>query len=150
MADVLYPPVGFFYAVRLAGSRTDNDSQFKEVSGLSVEMALKEVGEGGENRFRHRVPEVPRYTNLVLKRGLVVAEQGFYAWCKDTLQNNLSKPIKPQSIQVVLLNEQSQPLKTWTLTNAWPVKWAVSDFNSMDGQVVIETLEMAYQYFDVS
>lgn len=148
MRDVEYPLLGFFFAVRLAGGAA-NDSRFKEASGLSVELPVKEITEGGENRFRHRVPEVARYTNLVLKRGLMVPERSFYTWCMRTMSHNLASPLELKSVQVVLLNEKAQPLKTWNLFNAWPVKWSVSDFNSMEGQVVIESLELAYQYFEI-
>lgn len=146
-----YPATGYYYAVRLASAAvTDPDASFKEVSGLSVELAVEELGEGGENRFKHRLPTGAKYTNLQLKRGLLVASSPFFQWCSTTLQGNLVQAIVPNSIIVVLLDENAAPLKTWSVVNAWPVKWSVSDFNSMEGQVVIETLEIAYQYFNVS
>lgn len=146
-----YPATGYYYAVRLASAAvTDPDASFKEVSGLSVELAVEELGEGGENRFKHRLPTGAKYTNLVLKRGLLVASSPFFQWCSATLQGNLVQAIVPSGIIVVLLDQNGAPLKTWSVVNAWPVKWSVSDFNAMDGQVVIETLEIAYQYFNVS
>ena len=146
-----YPVTGYYYAVRLApASATDADASFKQVSGLSVELAVEELGEGGENRFKHRLPTGAKYTNLVLQRGLLVASSPFFKWCRRTIQDNLYQPIVPSGILVVLLDPDGAPLKTWSVANAWPVKWSVSDFNAMEGQVVIETLELAYQYFDVS
>jgi len=145
-----YPATGYYYAVRLASAAvTDPDASFKEVSGLSVELAVEEIGEGGENGFKHRLPTGAKYTNLVLKRGLLVASSPFFQWCSQTLQGNLAQAIVPSGISVVLLDENGSPLKTWSVVNGWPVKWSVSDFNAMDGQVVIETLEIAYQYFNV-
>jgi phage tail-like protein len=146
-----YPVTGYYYAVRLAAAAvTAPDASFKEVSGLAAELAVEELGEGGENRFKHRLPTGAKYTNLVLKRGLVVASSPFFQWCSTTIQGNFVKPIVPSGITVVLLDQNAAPLKTWSVVNGWPVKWSVSDFNSMDGQVVIETLEIAYQYFIVS
>ena len=146
-----YPPTGYYYAVRLATAAvTDADASFKEVSGLSVELAVEELGEGGENRFKHRLPTGAKYTNLVLKRGLLVSSSPFYQWCNATIQGNLAQPIVPSGIIVVLLDENANPLKTWSVVNAWPVKWSVSDFNAMEGQVVIETIELTYQYFNVT
>lgn len=145
-----YPPVGFFYTVKLASGNSAADARFKEISGLSVELGVKEIAEGGENRFKHRVPEGAHYPNLVLKRGLVLQELPFYQWCKKTIQGNLGAVLSLRSVQVVLLDDQGNPLKTWNVANAYPIKWNVSDFNSMDGQVVIESLEMVYQYFEVS
>ena len=145
-----YPATGYYYAVQLASaSASDLDASFKQVSGLSVELAVEEVGEGGENRFKHRLPTGAKSTNLVLERGLLVTSSRFFQWCSATLQGNLVQPIVPSSILVVLLDQNAAPLRTWTVVNAWPVKWSVSGFNAMNEQVVIETLEIAYQYFTV-
>jgi phage tail-like protein len=35
------------------------------------------------------------------------------------------------------------------VTGAWPKKWSVSDFSAETSDVVIETLELAYQTFRV-
>jgi len=48
-----------------------NEGSFQEVSGLNVKLGTEEVPEGGENRYVHRLPTVPKYENLVLKRGLL-------------------------------------------------------------------------------
>lgn len=146
-----YPVTGYYYAVRLASAAvTDPDASFKQVSGLSVELAVEEHGEGGENRFKHRLPTGAKYTNLVLQRGLTTAASPFFQWCQRTLQGNLAEAIVPSGVLVVLLDESAAPLKTWSVVNAWPVKWSVSEFNATEGQIVIETLELAYQYFDVN
>lgn len=144
-----YPPVGLSYRVNVEGGAAD-DSCFREASGLSVELGVEEVVEGGQNRFKHRLPGTPSYTNLVLKRGLLVKEMALYKWCKDTLTGDPYTPaIKPKKVEVVLLDEARNPLKIWSLVDAWPVKWSVSDFNSMEAEVVIETLELTYCYFTV-
>jgi phage tail-like protein len=145
-----YPPAGFSFSVNLDGAAsTSTDSRFKEASGLAVEMAVEEIPEGGENRFRHRAPSGSKYNNLVLKRGLVTASQPFFLWCQQTIQNNLASPIVPKTVEVFLLDPKGNPLKKWNLVNAWPVKWSVSDFNSQESAVVIESLELSYQYFEI-
>jgi phage tail-like protein len=52
-------------------------------------------------------------------------------------------------VQVSLLNEQHQPLKTWKIVNAWPKKWTVSDFNAQENSLVVETLELSYSYYTI-
>lgn len=147
MDSSYYPPVNFFFVVSLDGQTKGPDARFKEATGLSVKFTTQEFGEGGENRFKHTVPGIPQYDNLVLKRGFVVKGLPFHEWCMGSLQGNFASPIELKTVQVVLRNEKAQPLKTWDLHNAWPVKWNVSSFNSMDGQVVIEEMELSYQYF---
>jgi phage tail-like protein len=39
------------------------------------------------------------------------------------------------------------PLVTWNFFKAYPVKWANSDLKSTDNAVLVETLELAYQYY---
>ena len=70
-------------------------------------------------------------------------------WCTETLNRGLENTIITQTIVVSLLDENGLPLKSWSFFNAWPVKWAVSDFNSMNNEIAIETLEFAYSYFEV-
>ncbi len=38
---------------------------------------------------------------------------------------------------------------TWNVRNAWPKKWTISDFNAEESEIVIETLELQYDEFDV-
>jgi phage tail-like protein len=47
------------------------DAIFQEVSGISTEMLLNELREGGENRFGHRLSKQTKHPNLVFKRGIV-------------------------------------------------------------------------------
>lgn len=149
-----YPPVGFYFRVDLADSASaalslvsNVDNSFQEVSGLSVEMETESVPEGGENRFAHKLPKKTKYSNLVLKRGLVTSVSGFSAWCIDTMGSNLSKPVEPKNISVALLNEKGIPSMVWLFVNAYPVKVQVSDLQAMENKIAVETMEFAYQYF---
>ncbi|NES67156.1 MAG: phage tail protein, partial [Okeania sp. SIO2D1] len=53
------PPVGFhFMVVFLIGGFLPNplDIRFQKVSGISAEIDTTDIREGGENLFRHRLP----------------------------------------------------------------------------------------------
>src|SRR5262245_13931049 len=138
-----YPPVSFHFRVDVIGLSQGNDVRFSEVGGLSVEVTTEEVAEGGENRYLQKYPGRVKYPELVLKRGFLVKSQVF-AWIRDCLERNT---IEPKNIDVMLLNEAHEPLVTWHLVNAFPTKWAVSDLNASSNSVVIETLQLYYQYF---
>lgn len=140
-----YPPVGFHFKVDFVGIGNDNDSRFQTVSGLNVEYDTEAYKEGGENRFEHKLPLRSKYPDLSLKRGMLT-DSKVISWVLDALQNRMFKPVQ---INVMLLNEEHQPLKTWNIFNAWPKKWAVSDFNAQENSVVIETLDISYNYFTV-
>jgi len=146
MMTNFYPPVGFHFKVEVLGaSKIDNDVRFTDVSGLSVEMGSEEVAEGGENRFIQKYPARAKYSELVLKRGLLV-NSDLVKWVRECIEDY---KISPKNIDVKLLNEEHQPLMTWHLVNAYPTKWAVSDFGATNNAVVIESLQLFYQYFTV-
>lgn len=144
--SMYYPPVAFYFDVKIAGSSGANDSSFSEASGLDAERSVIEVAEGGENRFTHRLPDRGRYGNLVLKRGVMVASSGLFDWCSQTLESDLSKTIKPKDIDVSLLDTQGSPLITWNFKNTWPVKWSVGNLDAKENEVAIETLEFSFSY----
>lgn len=139
-----YPPVGFHFKVEFALPGVgDSDIRFREVSGLSMELEEETHIEGGENRYTQKFPVRARYADLVLKRGLLTSSV-VYAWCKAAIQE---LDITPITVWVTLLNEAHQPLQTYTFINAWPKKWSISDFNAESSAIVIESLDLAYQYF---
>jgi len=151
--DIYSLPVSFYFSVSIAGISDADDSSFQEVSGLNAEMGVEEITEGGENRFKYRVPTQVKYGNLILKRGLVVPSSALATWCLTTIGSDLGTAIQPKTITVKLLKpgEQSPTiLSSWDFLNAWPVKVNISDFKSQENAIAIETMEFAYTYFTKS
>lgn len=143
----MYPPVGFYFKLEYSTGSNTVDAAFQEVSGLNAELGIDEVAEGGENRFKHRLPLPAKYSNLVLKRGLVTNGSALAEWCKETTESDFGQPIKTQAITVSLLDSGGNKLMSWLFNDAWPVKWGASDFKSQENAIVIETLEFAYSFF---
>ncbi|MBO7606687.1 MAG: phage tail protein [Paludibacteraceae bacterium] len=128
---------------KLLASEEYKRMAFSEVSGLSAELQTEEVGEGGNNSFKYRLPKPAKYNNLVLKRALSAAPSELVTWANEAVYNfNFS----PCTVVVSLLNEQHEPVKTWAFVNAYPVKIDVSQFGANKNELVIETLELAYNY----
>lgn len=145
-SQTYYPPVGFHFSVvfDLPGI-SDLDFKFKEVSGMNMELEEESVTEGGENRFIQKLPVRARYPDLILKRGLLT-NSVLYKWCEDAIVN---LDILPITVWVNLLNELHEPLQQYVFQNAWPKKWSISDFNAESSDVVLETLELAYQFYRI-
>lgn len=140
------PPVGFHFRVEFdLADANGADIRFREVSGLSMELEEETFNEGGENRFSHKLPVRGRYPDLVLKRGLLT-DTGVRKWIEDAVHNLIIAPI---TVWVHLLNDAHEPLHTYTVTGAWPKKWAVSDLSAESSDIVVETLELAYRTFRV-
>ena len=139
-----YPPVGFHFKVDFPGiGKGDNDTRFQEVTGLTAEISVEELTVGGENRFTYRLPVRAKYANLVLKRGML-KDSGLIKWFRNAIE---SFEFKPVDISVYLLNEKHEVLTSWEFKQAYPVKWVISDFKALDNSLVIETIELSYQYF---
>lgn len=139
-----YPPVGFHFSVEFEGLGTDaKDHQFQSVSGLSVDIETEEIAEGGENRFKHKLPVKTKYPNLTLKRGMLI-DSAVIDWCRDAIENFSFKPV---NLTIKLLNEEHQPLISWNVVHAYPVKWSIEDFNAEESKLVVENFELTYNYF---
>ena len=80
--------------------------------------------------------------NLVLKRALAASPPGIIDWARDALENfNFTT----KTVIVSIVDYDDQPVKTWNIIKAYPVKLAVTDLSSSKNEIVIETLELAYQ-----
>lgn len=146
VAGGYYPPVGFHFKVEFLNIGNDNDIRFQSVGGLNVEYDTETFKEGGENRFEHKLPARTKYPDLSLKRGML-KDSKVIEWCLDAFQN---RNFSPADINITLLNEKHEPLKTWHVHRAWPRKWAVSDFNAQENSIVVETLELSYSHFTLN
>lgn len=144
--SIYLPPLGFHFSARFdLPDATASDVRFRDVSGLNMELEEFVCHEGGENRFGYKLPVRGRYPDLVLKRGLLV-DSGLRKWVLDAVHHLV---IRPVTVWVSLLDETHSPLQTYTVVGAWPKKWTLSDFNAETSGIVVETLELAYQYFRV-
>ena len=140
-----YPPWGFYYSVEFSISKSKNDVRFQTVSGLSVEYDTEEFKEGGENRFTHKLPVRTKYADLVLKRGMLTDSE-VTTWCLAAFRD---RDLRPADLSIILMNEKSEPLRSWNIAHAIPKKWLVTDLNANDNAIVIETLELIYRYFTI-
>ncbi|HEY8967684.1 MAG TPA: phage tail protein, partial [Puia sp.] len=53
--------------------------------------------------------------------------------------------IERRDLIINLLNETHQPVVTWKIKNAWPVKIQSTDLKADGNEVAIETLEIAHE-----
>lgn len=144
------PPVGYHFRVEFSFlSGVTNDTLFQEVMGLGAEVTTEELVEGGENRFTHRLPVRAKYGNLVLKRGLFTDSE-LLGWVRNAIENLEVVPgeFEPATVTVTLLDESAEPLHgTYSFNRAWPVKWSISDLKASDNAIVVESMELSYQFF---
>lgn len=141
-----YPPVGFHFSVAFElFPQTPADFRFQEVSGLEMTMEMESVKEGGQNRFTWELPVRTSYADLELKRGMFIGS-GILMWCKNALENFVFDPV---NIVIMLLNDSHAPIQAWYVVNAIPKKWSVSSFNAAQSAIVVESITLSYQYFNI-
>jgi phage tail-like protein len=121
------------------------EAVFTEVSGLQVEMQVTEYEEGGRNGFIHRLPGRLKVGNIVLKRGLVKAND-FFQWCLAAAEQDIIR----RHISIVIYDVAGQEVVRWDFQGAYPVKWTGPTFNADQGAVAMETLELAHQGLELS
>ncbi|QJB32066.1 phage tail protein [Chitinophaga oryzae] len=143
-----YPPVGFHFKVEFTGlGKSDNDTRFQAVTGLTVEYETETVKEGGENRFEHTLPVRTKYPDLTLKRGMLLTDSKIFEWCMKAFQD---REFTPSDIVITLLNNEHEPIRTWNISQAWPKKWSITELNAETSSIVVESLDLRYRFFTVS
>ncbi len=142
--DDWFLPAAFYFSVKFQGEPSVGEVAFREVSGLSAEMEVESVTEGGVNEHKLQLPKGVRHGNLVLRRAMMPRENNFGQWVHGTLECGLSVPVKPRSVEVILRNEEGDPMYWWICTNAWPVKWNAGTFDAQKNELAVESIELAY------
>lgn len=148
-----YPPTSFHFKIEfqgVAGMNSDTEQRFQDVTGLSFEIETEILKEGGENRFEYKLPKRAKYPNLVLKRGMLT-NTALLDWIKSAMNTFFTVVVydfKPADILITLLDEADQPVAIWNVKQAYPLKWSISDFKATENTIVVESIELAYQYFE--
>lgn len=136
MAD--YPLPKFHFLVEWGGTKIG----FSEVSGLDVETEVIEYRDGLQPTYsKRKMPGMQKYSNITLKRGVFQSDNEFYDWWNTVKLNTIER----RDIIISLLNEEHEPVVTWKVINAWPVKVQSTDLKSDGNEVAIETLELAHE-----
>lgn len=140
------PLLGFRFGVFFLGSAGIShplDFRFQSVSGLGVIVELSGEGGEGTNKSRRALPEKIKYENLHLKRGLPLF---------STLRMEVYKSLEqfrfsPRNVLVSILDENALPVSSWLFSEAFPVKWSLSELSADSNGIIVEELELKYKSF---
>jgi phage tail-like protein len=135
-----YPLPKFHFQVKWGVDRVG----FTEVTGLDVQIDVIEYREGSSPDFsKTKQPGMSKYSNVTLKRGTLATDTEFYKWIYA--MDPFTHESQRREITISLLNEAHTPIMTWSLKNAFPVKYQASDLKADGNEVAIETLELAHE-----
>ena len=59
--------------------------------------------------FNIKMPGIPKYSNITLKRGVMSADNEFFQWLNTTK----IKKVERRDITIRLLNEENEPVMKW-------------------------------------
>jgi phage tail-like protein len=123
--------------------------RFTEVSGLSVDVAVETVEEGGQNGFVHQLPGRMTWPNLVLKRGLTESDN-LFDWIKKSSGDGFSgqqNKLTRSTAAITMKAFNGKALRAWNVEGAFPIKWTGPSFASGSDDDLVEELEIAHHGF---
>jgi len=117
----MYPMTTLHFTVSW-GDRQQTSS-FSEVSGLTMEAEVVEYRGGADPQFSTRKqPGLRKFSNVAVER---------------------------RDVTVSLLNEEREPVMTWKIKEAWPVKIEGPGLKSTGTDVAIESVEFACEGIEI-
>jgi phage tail-like protein len=135
------PYLGAHFFVEIEGV---DQGGFTECTGLQAEVEVVDYQEGGNNGFIHKLPGRTKFTNVVLKHGMIDSTD-LWDWFQEVTRGDFER----KDVSVVLYNDEQEEVRRWNLREAFPSKWVGPAFNATNAAVAIETLELAHHGFEV-
>ena len=137
-----YPLPAFHFVVDWGGTNVG----FTEVTGLTQELQAIEYRDGANKEFHvTKMPGIQKFNNLVLKRGVFAKDNEMFDWVNTVKMNEIER----RDITIKLLNENHEPVMSWKVKKAFPVKLEGPSMKSSGNEVAIESLELAHEGFTI-
>jgi phage tail-like protein len=137
-----YPLPKFHFQLDWGGTRIG----FTEVSGLDFETEVIEYREGSSPTYnKSKQPGLTKFSNVTLKRGTFLGDFEYFEQWKKTQLFQEGKEKFRRDVTIRLLDEEHQPVISWTLSKAWPSKIQSTDLKADANEVAIETMELVHE-----
>lgn len=119
---------------------------FMEVSGLGVELDVlpHRVGSSADNSATW-VPGQKLYPPVVLRRGIVPGDNGFFEWINSAQFHTVER----RDITIELLNERHEPVVVWKLRNAFPSRLDYAPLQAQGSELAVESLTLVHEGLSV-
>lgn len=118
------------------------DIRFQRVSGLSKgELSVSPQYQGGVNATNLYLPERVSHPPLVLERGVMTPTPLSLAF--DYVLSGMDTTYV--NVVIMLLNHQSLPVCSWTVSDALPVKWQTGDLDANSNAPLVNRIELVYR-----
>lgn len=111
----------------------------RNVSGLEKEIEVAEYAEGGFEG-KHKLPGRYETGVLTIERGSFPDKTAY-----DLVNEALTKSNFRKTITVIEQNRLGEPVKQWTVTEAWASKITAPEFDAESSDVAVEQMEIQYE-----
>lgn len=137
-----YPLPAFHFVVDWGGSNVG----FTEITGLTYEIQAIEYRDGSNPEFHvTKMPGIQKYNNITMKRGVFQTDNEFFQWVNTVKMNTIER----RDITIKLLNENHEPVMSWKVKQAFPVKLEGPSMKASGNEVAIESIELAHEGFTI-
>lgn len=143
-----YPIPSFYFNVEVEGNDKGSKAKgsFTEVSGLTREIQTIDYRDGfTKSLVPRKIPGMPKFTNVTLKRGVFSQNLDFQNWLTSQKYNRIDR----RTVTISLLDQDGNPLITWKLLKAYPVKIEGPTMKSDGSEVAMESMELVHEGFGV-
>jgi len=122
---------------------------FQEVSGLELQVAVKEYEEGGQNGFVHKFPGRASWPHIVMKAG-VTNSDALFQWVAKSSGDGFAAAgdkITRSTGAITAIGSDGSGLRSWDIQGAFPVRWSGPRFSAGSNEALQEELEVAHHGF---
>ncbi|GEK19813.1 phage tail protein [Cellulomonas sp. Root485] len=119
-------------------------AQFKEVSGLSIEVSVIEHQENKPKGIpvMKKLPAAQKFSDITLKRGMTT-DKGWWAWVKEVQEGKIDKARRGAAI--VLYDYERGEKMRFNITNAWPSKISIGSLQAGGSEVTVEEVTLVHE-----
>ncbi|MGH9077297.1 MAG: phage tail protein [Acidimicrobiales bacterium] len=115
---------------------------FTSCEGLACDVEVTKRPEGGNNAYVPQLPGRITYPNIKLTRMLDSTSSKIAAWV-----SSMATSPKRSNVTLAALSFSGTTLASWTLIEAFPVRWTGPSFNVGQLAGATETIELAHHGF---
>lgn len=156
-SESLHYPLTKMNFLVTVGSLDESQAAFSEITGVEASVDVIEFRQGNAHTLSPvKLPGLVKHGNVTLKMGYTVGN-GIKEWIIDCVNEKRDQIMPRYDVNIELIDinggmpgtsrfdSSVAGNKIWTLKNAWVTKYTAPDLNSMQSEVAIESLELAYE-----
>lgn len=132
---------GFRFSVEIDGAGVV--AFFNECNLAGWETEVIEYREGGDNKSVRKLMGVTRFSNIVLKEGMLF-NPFFYDWAGAVAGANVKSDTRRRGA-VILCHDDGSEAMRFSFERGWPCRWEGPVLKADQSEIAVEVLEIAHE-----